>query len=135
MRIQRKCANEALALLPTTGEVEAEYRAGTSGQVLGHQGRVSAVRQSRIAHPEHLLMSGQVLGDCVGVFDMLAHPERQSLDALGKQERVERAHGGAKIPQRFRPQLHQVAVDAEGLVERQPVVGVGGFRVGFMIRE
>ena len=70
----------------------------------------------------------EVARDRDRVLDMARHPQRQRLEPLQEQEGVERAHRRAEIAQRFGPQLHQVAVGAERLVELQSVVG--GRRLG-----
>ena len=64
----------------------------------------------------------EIVRDGDGVVDVALHPQRQRLEPLQEEERVERAHRRAKIAQRLGSQLHQVAVGAERLVELQAVI-------------
>src|SRR5688500_19712417 len=65
-------------------------------------------------------------GESIG--DMAFHPQRQRLEPLKKQKRVEWAHRSTEIAQRLGPQLHQVPVRAERLVEQQAVIRRRGIR-------
>ena len=62
------------------------------------------------------------------VRDVPLHPQRQRLEPLEEEERVERAHARAEVAQRLRADLHQIAVHAERLVELKAVVRGG--RIG-----
>jgi hypothetical protein len=54
---------------------------------------------------------------------MPLHPKRQRLQSLQEQECVERRKRRAEIAEGLSPELHQVAVGSERLVELQAVIG------------
>ena len=67
-------------------------------------------------------MRREIACDGDGVFNVARHSQRQRLEALQKQERIERAHGRAEVSQGLGPQLHQIAVCTERFVELEPVI-------------
>ena len=92
-------------------------------EVLRDQVAVRAARQAGVRHVRRQLVRLEVRRDREGVGDVPLHPQRQRLEPLQEQERVERRQRGAEVAQGLGAQLHQVAVGAERLVELQAVVG------------
>ena len=76
-------------------------------------------------------MRVEIGGHRGGVFNVTDHAQRQRLEPLQEEKGVERTHRRAEIAQRLGPQLHQIAVGAERLVELQTVIrrrGIGDHR-------
>src|SRR5215213_4868012 len=67
-------------------------------------------------------MRRQKVRDRDGILDMALHSERQRLESLQEQERIERAHRGSEIAERLCAKLHQVSVGAERFVKQQSMV-------------
>ena len=115
--------DEALARLAAAREVEREHGARPAREVLRGERLARRVPDCGDLGPRR-----EELRDAERVLDVPVHPQAQRLDPLQEEEGVERAERGAEVAQRLGAQLHQEAVDAERLVERETVVG--GRRVG-----
>ncbi len=80
------------------------------------------VVEDRVLDPGHLGPLPQELGDGPGVLDVPLHTQRQGLQALQQQERVEGGQRRPDVPQQLGPGPGQVGVLPEVLPERQVVI-------------
>ena len=94
-----------------------------SGRYFSTSVPVAAGGQARVGDVRRQVVRREELGDRARVGDVAIHAQRQRLEPLQEEEGVERAHRRAQVAQRLGPQLHQVAVGAERLVELQAVIG------------
>src|SRR5712692_8140124 len=88
---------------------------------------IPARRQTRIVHPAYVGVPAQMFGHGQGVARMALHAERQSLEALQEQERIERAQGRAEITQAFYARFHDEREISERFEKADAVVTLAGF--------
>src|SRR5215211_2581115 len=81
------------------------------------------VGKARVVHPVHLGVALQELGDGLRVPRVALHPQWQRLEALQEEEAVERAEGGAPVPEHLDAGLQDKRELPERWVDLQPVVG------------
>ena len=123
VRPERHAADQVLPAASPTGAVEREYRPRAARQVFLDERPVAAARQARIGDVRGELVRLEKRRDRQRVLDVPLHPQRQRLESLQEQERVERRKRAPRSRKRLGPQLHQVAVGAEGLMELQAMIG------------
>ena len=79
--------------------------------------------EARVVDPRDALVPLEVPGDGERVRRVPLHPQRQRLEALQEEERVERRHRRAGVPQQHRPDAADVRRRAERVAPDDAVVG------------
>ena len=103
-------------------EPEREHRAGAARQVALRERVARVVGQGGVADPAHPRVGDEPLGDPAGVGDVGLHAQRQRLDPVQEQERVEGGEDPAEVAQALDAQLRAEAVLAEVVPEAQVAV-------------
>ena len=106
----------------TALDAEGHQRPGTLRAVLLRTLVVAVAGQPGIAHPRHLVVAGEELGNGLGVVRMPLHAERQRLAAGEDEERVERRDRRAEVAQAEHAAGDGEGEIAEGLAEHHVVV-------------
>jgi len=84
---------------------------------------VARVRgEAGVAHPGHAVALLEPLGDRERVLAVALDPERQRLESLEEQERIERAERGADVAETLDAELQDEREVAEGRAVADPVV-------------
>ena len=96
---------------------------GALRQIFLNDPPVTARAQAGVCHVRRELVRLEIPRHRRGILDMTRHPQRQRLESLQEQERIEGAHARAEIAQGLGAQLHQIPIGAEGFVELEPVIG------------
>ncbi len=112
---QLQRVEEAGAGLAPAGQAEGQQSRGAARQVLACQRMLRMVLQAGIGHPRHPRMGLQVARHRQGVGADALHAQRQGLDALQDQERIERRERRAGIAQRHHPRAADVGRRAQRL--------------------
>ena len=86
-----EAVDEGAAGVGAALQLEADEAAGAVGEVLGCALGGEPVVVGRVDDPGDLGMAGEVVGDRAGVAAVFAHAQWEGLEALQREERVERA--------------------------------------------
>jgi dTDP-4-amino-4,6-dideoxygalactose transaminase len=100
--------NAARARLAALLQLEADDAAEAGEIFIGAPALLGVVVQARVDHARDVAMVLQMERDRSGVAAMLAHPQRQRLQALDELEGVERAHARADVAQEDDPRPDDV---------------------------
>ena len=128
VREQLHRVDELPARLQAALDAEAHEAAEAFLQILHRQLVARVLRQPRIRHPAYQRMLLQVPRDLQRVLAMLALAQRQRLQPLQEQERVERTEARPDVAQQLHPRLDderhvaQAGEVAEHLPELQPMI-------------
>src|SRR5437763_11987359 len=95
--------DEPARLVAAALEIDREDRAGPARQVALRELVERRRRQSRVADASDAVLPLEPLGDRLRVRDVFLHPQRERLEPLQEQERVERAETRAEVADRLRP--------------------------------
>ena len=99
MTVQIECFDEPLAGIDATVDLEGKDSTGSLRRILAAELVPRAARQARIVHRDDLRMQLKPFGDLLRILDMTIDAQRQRLDALSDEERIERRDRGAEIAQ------------------------------------
>jgi hypothetical protein len=125
---QLQALDERLAGRRAAAHAERDERAVAAAQHAISDLAIRARRQAGVVDPLDRLVPGQVLGDGQAVLRVALHPQRQRLDALQEQERVERRERRSGVAQQHRARPPDVSGRAERVAPDDAVVGRVGLR-------
>src|SRR5206468_11614790 len=99
MREQLQRLDETLASLHSAFDAEGQDRATSFGQILFRQRAIGARFETGVVDPGDVLVALEELCNCQSVLGVSLHAQRQRLQALEEQERIERADGRPEVAQ------------------------------------
>ncbi len=117
---------------------ERHERAVPAGEHAVGDPLVVARVEPRVVHPLHVRVVLKVPGDGERVGVVTLHPQRQRLDALQEEERVERRERGARVAQQHRAHAADVGGRAERVAPDDAVVarvGLGQPGEALLVRD
>ena len=112
----------AAAGVAAAANAEGEHAAEAAGEVPRGVGVGRVRRESRVADPGHPLVLLQPVGHGKRVLGVALDSERERLEALQEEKRVERAQRGAGVAEALHPELDDEGEVADGLDVADAVV-------------
>src|SRR5674476_1346151 len=106
--VQAQCLDEFLSSLHTTGDLEGDDGTSTTGGVLVRQRLPWAGGQRGVGHGLDLAVCFEPTVHLDRVLHVTLDSQRQGLDPLGDEKRVERRDGRSQVAQQLNPRLEDV---------------------------
>lgn len=126
VRAQLEVVDDGSDLVDVARDAERQHAALALGENLLRQRVVGVRLQPGVVDPGDAVVGLEPAGQREGVFDVARAAQRNRLEPLQEQPRVERRHARAQVAHLVHPQLRRERLVAVRVPEPHPVVPVGG---------